>query len=174
MTNRLLLCCALWVCGTLAAPPRPAPAADPLPTFTTAAAAGPDFQIQGEYVGQVGGRLPIAAQVIALGDGASVTYPLFKTYRSGAAAYARRITKPVQGTVRMGVQGDELQEGVHYEVDVSSGLVTFATPPLQDVEITAGFEFDVPVRFDTDRIATSVASFQAGEVPSVPVVEVRL
>ena len=63
---------------------------------------------------------------------------------------------------------------MHYEVDVSSGLVTFATPPLQDVEITAGFEFDVPVRFDTDRIATSVASFQAGEVPSVPVVEVRL
>ena len=113
-------------------------------------------------------------QVIALGDGASVTYPLIKTYRSGAAAYARRIAKPVQGTVRMGVQGDELQEGVHYEVDVSGGLVTFATPPLQDVEITAGFEFDVPVRFDTDRIATSVASFQAGEVPSVPVVEVRL
>jgi uncharacterized protein (TIGR02217 family) len=32
----------------------------------------------------------------------------------------------------------------------------------------------VPVRFDTDRIAVSVASFQAGEVPSVPVVEVRL
>ena len=69
MTNRLLLCCALWVCGTLAAPPRPAPAADPLPTFTTAAAAGPAFQIQGEYVGQVGGRRPIAAQVIALGNG---------------------------------------------------------------------------------------------------------
>lgn len=113
-------------------------------------------------------------QVIALGDGASVAYPLVKTYRSGGAEYARRITRPVQGTVRMGVQGDELREGVHYEVDVTTCVVTFDSPPLQDVEITAGFEFDVPVRFDTDRIATSVASFQAGEVPSVPVVEVRV
>ncbi|MEM6307067.1 MAG: DUF2460 domain-containing protein, partial [Pseudomonadota bacterium] len=41
-------------------------------------------------------------------------------------------------------------------------------------EITAGFEFDVPVRFDTDQIVTSVSHFQAGEVPNVPVVEVRL
>ncbi len=113
-------------------------------------------------------------QVIALGDGTAVDYPLIKTYRSGNAVYARRITKPVQGTVRLGVQGDELREGVHYEVDAITGVVTFASPPLQDAEITAGFEFDVPVRFDTDRIATSVASFQAGEVPSVPVVEVRV
>ena len=113
-------------------------------------------------------------QVIALGDGVSVVYPLVKTYRSGSAEYVRRITKPVQGTVRIGEQGDEQREGVHYEVDCETGLVTFASPPLQDAEITAGFEFDVPVRFDSDRIATSVASFQAGEVPSVPVVEVRI
>jgi uncharacterized protein (TIGR02217 family) len=42
------------------------------------------------------------------------------------------------------------------------------------VEVTAGFEFDVPVRFDTDLIQVSVASFQAGDLPAVPVVEVRL
>ena len=40
--------------------------------------------------------------------------------------------------------------------------------------VTAGFEFDVPVRFDTDRIAVSVASFQAGDLPQVPIVEVRI
>ncbi|MGY3437270.1 MULTISPECIES: phage distal tail protein, Rcc01695 family [unclassified Marinovum] len=119
-------------------------------------------------------ELAYTDQVIALGDGASVVYPLVKTYRSGTAEYVRRITKPVQGTVRIGAQGDELREGVHYEVDTATGLVTFDSPPLQDGEITAGFEFDVPVRFDTDRIATSVASFHAGEVPSVPVVEVRI
>lgn len=113
-------------------------------------------------------------QVIAIGDGASVTYPLVKTYRSGEAEQARPIVKPVAGTVRVGVQGDELQEGIHWEVDKTTGVITFERPPLQDVEITAGFEFDVPVRFDTDRIATSVASFQAGEVPNVPVVEVRV
>ena len=78
------------------------------------------------------------------------------------------------GVGRVGVQGDELREGIHWEVDDATGVITFENPPLQDAEITAGFEFDVPVRFDTDRIATSVASFQAGEVPSVPVVEVRI
>jgi len=113
-------------------------------------------------------------QVIAIGDGASVAYPLYKTYRSGEAEYPRPITKPVRGSVRIGVQGDELREGIHWEVDTATGVVTFENPPLQDVEITAGFEFDVPVRFDTDRITTSVASFQAGEVPNVPVVEVRI
>lgn len=113
-------------------------------------------------------------QVIAIGDGASVAYPLVKTYRSGEASYVRPITKPVLGTVRVGVQGDELKEGVHWDVDTETGILSFARPPLQDVEITAGFEFDVPVRFATDRIATSVASFQAGEVPDVPVVEVRV
>jgi len=76
--------------------------------------------------------------------------------------------------VRVGIQGDELQEGVHYTVDTASGFIRFDHPPDVGAEISAGFEFDVPVRFDTDRIQTSVASFQAGDVPSVPVVEVRV
>jgi uncharacterized protein (TIGR02217 family) len=59
-------------------------------------------------------------------------------------------------------------------VDVATGLVTFVAAPGPGVIVTAGYEFDVPVRFDTDRIQTSVASFKAGDVPSVPVVELRL
>ena len=55
-----------------------------------------------------------------------------------------------------------------------SGVVTFAHPPNQGTEITAGFEFDVPVRFDADSIQTSVASFKAGDLPNVPVIEVRV
>jgi len=113
-------------------------------------------------------------QVIAVGDGATVSFPLTKVYRSGPHSYARPIKKPVLGTVRVGVEGDELKEGVHYSVDTSSGLVTLVEPPNAGDEITAGFEFDVPVRFDTDRIRSSVASFQAGEVPDVPVIEVRV
>jgi uncharacterized protein (TIGR02217 family) len=65
-------------------------------------------------------------------------------------------------------------ETVHYTVDHTTGLVSFAEAPDIGVEVTAGFEFDVAVRFDTDRIQTSVASFQAGEVPTVPIVEVRV
>ena len=68
----------------------------------------------------------------------------------------------------------ELREGVEYEVDASTGIVTFAHPPDPEMEIFAGFEFDVPVRFDTDRILISVESFQAGQVPDVPVIEVRV
>jgi uncharacterized protein (TIGR02217 family) len=64
--------------------------------------------------------------------------------------------------------------GTHYQVDHGTGRITFTDAPEPGAEITAGFEFDVPVRFDTDRIAVSVASFQAGEMPAIPVIEVRV
>lgn len=113
-------------------------------------------------------------QAIAVGDGELRVFQLSKTYRSGAFSYRRPIAKPVAGTVRVGLEQDALQEAVDYTVDTATGLVTFAHPPGAGQEVTAGFEFDVPVRFDTDRIQTSVASFQAGDVPNVPVVEVRV
>lgn len=113
-------------------------------------------------------------QVIAAGDGSTVAFQLAKTYRSGAFTYQRPITKPVAGTVRVGIDQDELREGVDYELDTATGLVTLTYPPEQGRSIVAGFEFDVPVRFDTGSIQTSVASFQAGEAPAVPVVEVRV
>ncbi len=113
-------------------------------------------------------------QVIARGDGAKRVFQLFKTYRSGESSYLRPIQKPVQGTVRAAIQGDELREGVDYAVDPATGFVTFTEPPLAGAEVSAGYEFDVPVRFNADRILTSVASFQAGEAPDVPVIEVRL
>ncbi|GGL85263.1 DUF2460 domain-containing protein [Pseudooceanicola nanhaiensis] len=113
-------------------------------------------------------------QVIATGDGATDEWQLAKRYRSGEQTYLRPVTKPVAGTVRVGVGGDELQEGLHYEVDSATGLIVFAEVPAEGDEITAGFEFDVPVRFDTDLIQVSVASFRAGDVPSVPIVEVRV
>lgn len=113
-------------------------------------------------------------QVIGIGDGDTTEFQLYKTYRSGLEDYRRPITKPVQGTVSCGIQGDPLVETLHYNVDHETGVVTFVEAPDIGVEVSAGFEFDVPVRFDTDRIQTSVASFQAGEVPTVPIVEVRV
>ena len=96
-----------------------------------------------------------------------------KVYLSGPSSYARPIRKPVAGTVKIAVAGLPKVEGTEFTCDVETGLVTFAVAPDIDALITAGFEFDVPVRFDTNRIAVSVANFQAGEVPDVPVVEVR-
>ncbi len=113
-------------------------------------------------------------QIIAVADGHTIEFPLVKKYQSGEFSYVRPIAKPVAGSVRIGIEQDEMQEGVDYDVDTSTGLISFSSPPAETMRITAGFEFDVPVRFDTDRIQTSVASFQAGDVPNVPVVEVRV
>lgn len=113
-------------------------------------------------------------QDIARGDGVTVTFPLRKTYTSGPARYHRPVAKPVVDSVRMGVGEVERFAHADYSVDHQTGFVTFVSPPEPDAQITAGFEFDVPVRFDTDRIAVSIASFQAGELPQIPVVEVRI
>ncbi len=113
-------------------------------------------------------------QSIGYGDGVRSDYQIVKIYRSGGHEYRRPITKPAAGTVRVGVEQDELREGIEYEVDPATGIISFSSPPDPGMEIFAGYEFDVPVRFDTDRILTSVASFQAGQVPDVPVIEVRV
>lgn len=113
-------------------------------------------------------------QIIGTGDRRTQAFQLVKTYQSGGASYARPILKPVAGSVRVAIARDEKVAGQEFTVDAATGVVTFVTPPDRGTVITAGFEFDVPVRFDTDRIQTSVASFQAGDVPNVPVVEVRL
>ncbi|MFN3145822.1 MAG: TIGR02217 family protein [Paracoccaceae bacterium] len=113
-------------------------------------------------------------QQIGTGDGGTTVFALQKTYASGGQSYVRPIRKAVAGTVRVAVNAEPLVETVHFEVDVTRGLVTFVDPPDVGVPVTAGFEFDVPVRFDTDRIDISVETFQAGEVPGVPVIEVRL
>ena len=124
--------------------------------------------------GKASAEVAYEDQTIGFGDGETTTFQLQKVYRSGAHDYGRPIRKPVAGTVRVGVEQDELQEGVDFEVDVTTGIVTFDHAPDPGMEVYAGFEFDVPVRFDADRILTSMASFQAGEVPNVPVIEVRL
>jgi uncharacterized protein (TIGR02217 family) len=112
-------------------------------------------------------------QPIGVGDGVTTAFPLLKTYQSGQQKYARPVSKIVQGSVRIGVGGDpRLMEG-DFAIDHSTGRITFAFPPDSGLAVTAGFEFDVPVRFDTDAIRVSVSSFNAGEVPSIPVVEVR-
>ena len=113
-------------------------------------------------------------QEIGRGDGKTTVFQLIKSYISGEQTYLRPILKPVTGTVRLALAADPKVEALEYSVDGTTGRVTFVNPPDLDVRITAGFEFDVPVRFDTDRIHTSLATFNAGEIPAVPVIEVRI
>jgi uncharacterized protein (TIGR02217 family) len=111
-------------------------------------------------------------QSIGTGDGTTTVFALTKTYTSGPASWVRKIAKPVDGTVRVAVSGTEAVGG--WSVDTTTGLITFTSPPASGAEITAGYEFDCPVRFDTDQLAINLASFAAGEIPSIPIVEVLL
>jgi uncharacterized protein (TIGR02217 family) len=112
--------------------------------------------------------------VIGVGDGATVGFPLVKSYISGPARYDRPIAKPVAGTVRVSVDGVELTAGESFVVDATTGLVTLESAPAPGATVAAGFAFDTPVRFDTDRLELDLAAFEAGAAPSIPVVEVRL
>ncbi len=123
---------------------------------------------------QPGAEVTFEDQEIAVADGATVVFQLAKLYRSGPHSYLRPISKPVAGSVRLGIDNEALVEGIDYHLDLTTGRVTLGYAPEIGRVIKAGFEFDVPVRFDTDRIQTSVASFQAGEALNVPVVEVRV
>ena len=113
-------------------------------------------------------------QVLGVGDDRRQAFQLVKAYRSGVGEQIRDIRKPVADTVLVAVSGDAQVIGTDFDVDYATGMVTFAAPPPDGAVVTAGFEFDVPVRFDTDRISVSAGGFSAGEIPSVPVVEVRV
>ena len=113
-------------------------------------------------------------QEIGVGDGITTVFQLRKTYASGGSTYTRDLVKPVAGSVKVAVAGVVQTLPAEFTVEAARGIVALNLPPALGAVVTAGCEFDVPVRFDTDRISASIASFQAGEVPAVPVIEVRL
>lgn len=113
-------------------------------------------------------------QTLGEGDSERVSFALVKTYVSGEASYTREIAKPVAGSVRVALDGVEKDEGSDFTLDPATGMVTFATAPGTNVSVTAGFEFDVPARFDTDFLDINLAAFEAGSVPDIPVVEIRI
>lgn len=102
---------------------------------------------------------------LGIGDGVRMRFALVKHYDT----IARRITRPVAGTLTVLVDGHAtaaftLEPG---------GYVAFDAPPAAGAVITASFAFDVAVRFAEDSLSVNRATFLAGEAPSVPLVEVR-
>lgn len=112
-----------------------------------------------------------ADQTIATGDGATKTFQLTKTYGAAFAPYARKIDKPVAGSLRIAVAGAELAAAA-FTLDATTGLVTLASAPAQGASVTAGFLFDTPARFDTDYLDIDHSGFAAGEIPRIPVIEI--
>jgi uncharacterized protein (TIGR02217 family) len=109
-------------------------------------------------------------QAIGTGDGARRSFQLVKRYGSGLRDYVRTITKPVAGSVRIAVAGTAV---TGFSVDTLTGMVTLAQAPATGAAVTAGFEFDVPVRFDTDELRINLTQFAAGDIPQIPMVEIR-
>lgn len=115
-------------------------------------------------------------QVIGAGDGVTAAFQLKKTYGSAHAPWAREIKKPVAGTVLVAVAGVAKTVGAEFTADASTGVVTFLAGhiPAMGQTVTAGFLFDVPARFDTDKLEVNLAGFRHGAIPDIPIVEVRL
>ena len=110
-------------------------------------------------------------QAIGTGDGATTAFQLVKRYASGAQSWTRTITKPVEGTVRIALDGAEQLGG--WSVDTTKGVVTFDSALAEGVSVTAGFTFDVPVRFDTDTLDVTLDLERLGSITSIPLLEIR-
>lgn len=113
-------------------------------------------------------------QRVGTGDGITATFQLVKRYASGGREWVRDIVRPVAGSIRLAVAGVEKTAGVDFSVS-SDGVVDFAlgAVPADGAPVTAGYRFLVPVRFDTDEIRVDMTAFVAGEIPSIPLVEIR-
>ena len=111
-------------------------------------------------------------QQIGTGDGSTASFQLVKSYGEGLRNFVRTITKPVAGTVVVAVDGVAT---ANVSVDHLIGVMTFLPGfvPGAGQVVTAGFAFDVPVRFDTDQLRINLAQFTAGDIPDIPVVEIR-
>jgi uncharacterized protein (TIGR02217 family) len=106
-------------------------------------------------------------QTLGAGDGDRLIFPLIKRYGD----VERPIRKPVADTVSVAVDGVETAA---FTVDPATGDVALAEAPPEGAVVTAGFAFDTPVRFDTDRIDVTLEGFEAGRLVAAPLIEIRV
>ena len=117
--------------------------------------------------------------LIGTGDGATVDFQIIKNYIKGISTTARKIIKPVIASTLIEVGGTPQIEGVDYTVDSTTGVITFTVAPGASVIVEAGFEFDVPVRFESDDLSHvqlllyTTAGADIASIESIPLIEVR-
>lgn len=112
-------------------------------------------------------------QNIGTGTGALATFQLRKVYTVDAETEYRTITKPRAGTLLIAVNGVAKTNPTHYTID-ARGLITFVTPPPNAHAVTAGYEFDVPCRFESDTLNAMLGEFGLVDFPDVQLREVRV
>ena len=96
-------------------------------------------------------------------------FQLKKNYFSGDNYYSKDIKKPVSGTVEIFVDGILQTSG--YSVDYTTGIVTFDSPIASGETVTATFEFDKPVRFNSDTLSLQLKTLEISEF-SIELIEV--
>lgn len=113
-------------------------------------------------------------QRLGTGDGVTTRFALVKRYGDTAHEWVRPILRPVAGSVRVAVAGVEKTAGTAFTLE-ADGVVAFTAGhvPAAGQVVTAGYRFLVPARFDTDEIRVDLSAFVAGEIPSIPLVELR-
>jgi uncharacterized protein (TIGR02217 family) len=123
--------------------------------------------------GRPGAPVTALDQPIGTGDGVTAAFALTKTYADAGGHSVRAIAKPVEGSVIAAVDGVAVAAD-RFACDPATGIVTFSPDavPAPGAAITAGFAFDVPVRFAIDRIDVNLSAFQAGRIPSIPLLEI--
>lgn len=116
-------------------------------------------------------------QPIGLGDGSNKVFQAIKSYAAGSAEFIRTITKLVEGTVTVYVEGIP----VSCSIDYSTGVITLDNAPAgtggsgpggEEIVSMTG-EFDVPVRFNSDELNITMEIWDAGTVPIIELVEIR-
>jgi uncharacterized protein (TIGR02217 family) len=61
---------------------------------------------------------PVVGQQIAVGDGSTKEFQLFRTYARGGFSRDRKITRPVNGSVTVYSNGVPVRVGVDYDTGV--------------------------------------------------------
>ena len=110
-------------------------------------------------------------QQIGLGNESTTEFQLIKTYTISGNTYTRKITKPVISTIKVFLNGIE---NTDFSIDLTTGLITFNTAPLNDITITADFEFDIPVRFNSDILEIKLETINTGQIKELELIEVNL
>lgn len=116
-----------------------------------------DYQATGEQIGT--------------GDNSTTTFQLVKVYDDSLIQTTRNITRPVANTTK--IYFDSVEQLTGWTVDTTTGIVTFDTAPSTNVAITADFEFDIPARFDTDKLRINIQGFDAFVGEAINIVELR-
>lgn len=111
-------------------------------------------------------------QNIGTGNGTATIFQLKKNYTSGSVTESRIITKPVAGTIA--IYKDAVLQSGTYTANTTNGQITFTVPPANGVVVTADFQFDVPVRFDTDRLSASLDEYGVQSWRNIPIIEIRV